>query len=104
MDSTQSNLYVYVSIAGGNKISIFKMSSETGALTPHGEVGVYSPPSILSVHPRLDVLYAAIRATGDILSFRIDRGTGQLERIDTTVTGWEDPAYLEIDKTGDYLW
>lgn len=103
MDSTQSNLYVYVSIAGENKISIFKMSSETGALTPHGEVGVYSPPSILSVHPRLDVLYAAIRATGDILSFRIDRGTGQLERIDTTVTGWEDPAYLEIDKTGDYL-
>ena len=103
MDSTQSNLYVYHSIAGENKISIFKMSSETGALTPHGEVGVYSPPSILTVHPRLDVLYAAIRATGDILSFRVDRGTGQLEPIDTTVTGWEDPAYLEIDKTGDYL-
>ena len=103
MDSTQSNLYVYVSIAGENKISIFKMSSETGALTPHGEVGVYSPPSILSVHSRLDVLYAAIRATGDILSFRVDRSTGQLELIDTTVTGWEDPAYLEIDKTDDYL-
>ena len=103
MDSTQSNLHVYLSIAGENKISIFKMSSETGALTPHGEVGVYSPPSILTVHPRLDVLYAAIRATGDILSFRVDRGTGQLEPIDTTVTGWEDPAYLEIDKTGDYL-
>ena len=64
MDSTQSNLYVYVSIAGENKISIFKMSSDTAALTPQGEVSVYSSPSILTVHPMRDVLYAAIRATG----------------------------------------
>ena len=103
MDSTQSNLYVYISIAGENKISIFKMSSETGELTPYGEVAVYSPPSILTVHPTRDVLYAAIHATGDILSFRVNRSTGQLELMDTTVTGWEDPAYLEIDKTGDFL-
>ena len=103
MDSTQSNLYVYVSIAGENKISIFKMSSDTAALAPHGEVTVYSPPSILTVHPTRDVLYAAIRATGDIISFRVDRSTGQLELMDTRVTGWEDPAYLEIDKTGNFL-
>ena len=103
MDATKSNLYVYVSIAGENRISIFKMSPETAALTPHGEVAVYSPPSILAVHPTRDVLYAAIRATGDIISFRIDRSTGQLELLDTRVTGWEDPAYLEIDKTGNFL-
>ena len=103
MDSTQSNFYVYVSIAGENKISIFNMSPETAELTPHGEVAVYSPPSILTVHPTRDVLYAAIRATGDIISFRVDRSTGQLELMDTTVTGLEDPAYLEIDKTGDFL-
>ena len=103
MDSTQSNFYVYVSIAGENKISIFNMSPDTAALTPHGEVAVYSPPSILTVHPTRDVLYAAIRATGDIISFRVDRSTGQLELMDTTVTGWEDPAYLEIDKTGNFL-
>ena len=103
MDSMQSNFYVYVSIAGENRISIFKMSPETAALTPHGEVVVYSPPSILAVHPTRDVLYAAIRATGDIMSFRIDRSTGKLELMDTTVTGWEDPAYLEIDKTGGFL-
>ncbi len=103
MDSTQSNLYVYVSIAGENKISIFKMSADTAVLTPHGEVAVYSPPSILTVHPTRDVLYAAIRATGDIISFRVDRSTGQLELMDTRGTGWEDPAYLEIDKTGNFL-
>ena len=83
MDSTQSNLYVYVSIAGENKIAIFKMSPDTAALTPHAEVSVYSPPSILTVHPTRDVLYAAIRATGDIMSFRLDRSTGQLELMDT---------------------
>ncbi len=103
MSSTQSNLYVYISIAGENKISIFKMSSETAVLTPHGEVAVYSSPSILTIHPMRDVLYAAIRATGDIISFRVNRSTGQIELIDTTVTGLEDPAYLEIDKTGDFL-
>lgn len=103
MDSTQSDLYVYVSIAGENKISIFKMSPETAALTPRGEVEIYSPPSILTVHPTRDVLYAAIRATGDIISFRVDRSTGKLELMDTTVTGLEDPAYLEIDKTGRFL-
>ncbi len=103
MDSTRSDLYVYVSIAGENKISIFKMSLETAALTPHGEVTVYSAPSVLTVHPTRDVLYAAIHATGDIINFRLDRSTGQLELMDTTVTGLEDPAYLEIDKTGDFL-
>lgn len=103
MDSTQSDFYVYVSIAGENKISIFKMSPETAVLTSHGEVTVYSAPSILTVHPTRDVLYAAIRATGDIISFRVDRSTGQLELMDTTVTGLEDPAYLEIDKTGNFL-
>ena len=103
MDSTQSNLYVYVSIAGENKISIFNMSPDTATLTPHGEVAVYSPPSILAVHPTRNVLYAAIRATGDIISFQLDRNTGQLELMDTRVTGWEDPAYLEIDKTEDFL-
>lgn len=103
MDSTQSNLYVYISIAGENKIAIFKMSPETAALTPHGEVAVYSAPSVLTVHPTRDVLYAAIHATGDIISFRVDRSTGQLEQMDTRVTGWEDPAYLEVDKTGDFL-
>ena len=103
MDSTQSNLYVYVSIAGESKISVFNMSPETAALTPQGEVTVYSPPSVLTVHPTRDVLYAAIHATGDIISFRVDRSTGQLEPMDTTVTGLEDPAYLEVDKTGDFL-
>ena len=103
MDSTQSNFYIYVSIAGENKISIFKMSPETAALTPHGDISVYSAPSILTVHPTLAVLYAAIRATGDIISFRVDRSTGKLELMDTTVTGLEDPAYLEIDKTGNFL-
>lgn len=103
MDSTQSNFYVYVSIAGENKISVFEMSPETAALTPHGEVEVYSAPSVLTVHPTRDVLYAAIHATGDILSFRINRGTGQLDLMDTTVTDLEDPAYLEVDKTGDFL-
>ena len=43
MDSTQSNLYVYVSIAGENKIAIFKMSPDTAALTPHAGISVYSP-------------------------------------------------------------
>ena len=76
MDSTQPNLYVYVSIAGENKISIFNMSSDTAALTPHGEVAVYNPPSILAVHPTRNVLYAAIRATGDIISFQLDRKHG----------------------------
>lgn len=103
MDSPQPSLYVYVSIAGENKISIFNMSPETGALTPHGEVAVYSPPSILNIHPTRDVLYAAIRATGDIISFKVDRNTGQLDMINTTVTELEDPAYLEIDRTGNYL-
>ena len=103
MASTQPSLYVYVSIAGENKISIFKMSPETAALTSHGEISVYSPPSILTIHPTRAVLYAAIRATGDIMSFRVDRSTGQLELMDTRVTGLEDPAYLEIDKTGNFL-
>ena len=103
MNSTQPSFYVYVSIAGEDKISIFKMSPETGELTAQGDVAVSGAPSILAIHPTRDVFYAAIRATGDILTFRIDQSTGNLEPMETTVTGLEDPAYLEIDKTGGFL-
>ena len=103
MSSTQPNCYAYVSVAGNNKISVFKVATETGELIPQEDIAVSGAPSALTVHPTRNVLYTAIRSTGDISSFRINQNTGQLELIDTTVTGLEDPGYLEIDKTGNFL-
>ncbi|MCZ6677115.1 MAG: lactonase family protein [Candidatus Poribacteria bacterium] len=103
MPSIPSSFYAYVSIAGENKISIFKINPETGALTPQGDTAVSDAPSVLAMHPTRPVFYTAIRSNGDILSFQIDPETGQLSLINTTNTGLEDPAYLEIDKTGDFL-
>ena len=103
MHSTQPSFYVYVSISGEDKISIFKMAPETGALSFQGDIAVSSAPCGLTVHPTRNIFYAAIRATGDILSFRLDANTGQLSLIETTVTGLEDLAYLEIDRTGRFL-
>ena len=100
----RSQAYMYMSPSQGRtkfRSSICHLRREH--LLPTGEVAVYSPPSILNIHPTRDVLYAAIRATGDIISFKVDRNTGQLDLVNTNVTGLEDPAYLEIDKTGDYL-
>jgi 6-phosphogluconolactonase len=94
--------HVYTSIAGENKISIFKMNPDTGKLLSQGDVAVSGGPGPLAVDPLRRFLYAGIRTTREISSFRIDHGTGDLSLIGT-ISLDSDPCYIITDRKGKFL-
>ena len=94
--------YAYISIAGENKISIFKMNPDTGKLLFQNDVALSGGPGPLAVDPEFKFLYAGIRSNHEISSFRIDHNTGGLSNIGT-VSLEADPCYIITDRKGNFL-
>ena len=94
--------YVYISIAGENKISTFKMQPDTGELLFQRDVEIDGGPGPLAVDPKQKFLYAGIRSTRHISSFRIDPSTAGLSPIGA-VSLEADPCYMATDRKGNFL-
>ena len=94
--------YMYVSISGESKISIYTMNPETGLLAFKEDVALSSGPGPLAADPGGQFLYAGHRSTCEIQSFRIDRSTGGLAQIGS-VEIEADPAYLATDRQGRFV-
>ena len=94
--------YLYLALAGENKISIFAMDPETGKLQLQEDVGLGGGPGPLAVDPEQKTLYVGIRSTSEIASFSIDRPTGSLSHI-SSVSLQGDPCYLSTDRKGRFL-
>ena len=78
------------------------MDAETGKLEPLGEVETDGGPGPLATDPEQKVVYAGLRSSLNISSYRIDQGTGDLSLIGSV--GLEaDPCYLATDRKGNYL-
>jgi len=94
--------HAYISIAGENKISTFKMQPDTGKLLFRGDVAVSGAPGPLAVGPESRFLYAGLRSTREISSFCIDHSTGGLSLLGT-VSLDSDPCYIATDRKGNFL-
>lgn len=92
----------YVSIGGEKKIAVYTMNRKTGELVSRGSVDAGGAPGSLALSPDRRFLYAAVRSTGSVATFRVDPVTGSLTRIGSTrvVT---NPVYVAVDRTGKYL-
>jgi 6-phosphogluconolactonase len=99
---SSAGMYVYVSIAGENKISVFEVTPASGALSHQGDVTVDGSPGSLAIDPQRRFLFAAVRSTGKLASFRIDSATGMLSHLSTSPVE-VDPAYVRVEATGKYL-
>lgn len=97
-----ADTYTYVSLAGDSKIAIYRMNTETGALTRTGEVAVEGAPGALAVDPERKFLFASLRPGKGLASFKIDPATGGLTPIGKApVTA--DAAFVGTDLSGRYL-
>ncbi|MFC1526679.1 lactonase family protein [Candidatus Latescibacterota bacterium] len=94
--------FVYVSVAGENKISIYTMNRETGKLDEQGEVAAEGGPTPMTASPEEKYVYVGMRQARQIHSFRIDHQTGGLSLV-STCTLDADPVYLSTDRKGRYL-
>ena len=93
--------YVYIPIAGENKISTFTLNPDTGQLTFQRDVAVGSGPGPLAIDPEGKFLYAGLRSIQEIVSFSIDPSTGDLSPIGS-VSLESDPCYISTDGKGNF--
>ena len=94
--------YVYVAAQDDNKVSIFTMDEDSGALTIAGEEAVSGGPSLLAISPDKQTLYAGHREVPEITSHRIDQQTGELTQTGSVIPPGQ-PAFLSTDRTGRFL-
>ena len=96
-------LYLYLSLLKENKIVCYGVDPQSGDLALQGDTLTPGEPGVQGVDPNRRFLYAAIRSTGQLCSFRIDPTSGHLAHLHTIDTGLEDPACMATDRTGRYL-
>lgn len=94
--------YLYVALAGEDKLLIFDQDPVQGRLMNRREVVTPGGPGPLAVDPRQRFLYAGLRGSRQIATFHIDAGSGGLEPIGS-VSLDADPCYLATDGSGRYL-
>ena len=95
--------FLYLSLAAEEKIAAYRIHTTSGALEYLHETPVPGEPSIQGHDPGRCFLYAAMRSTGQLISFRIDPESGRLLHLHTIDTGLEDPSYLRTDHSGRFL-
>ena len=94
--------HLYLSIAGENRIAIYTFNVSNGAIEFQEDVNVSGSPGPLTLSPCGNYLYAGLRSSREISTFRIDEKSKQLTLL-RTINLDADTCYIATDKTGKYL-
>ena len=94
--------HVYLSIAGEKRIAIYTFNVSDGAITFQENVNVSGSPGPLTLSPCGNYLYAGLRSSREIATFRINQDSKQLTLLRTTQLD-ADTCYIATDKTGRFL-
>lgn len=93
----------YIAVGGDEKLLRFAMNPSDGGLTLQEEIKLAGAPGPLAVDPTQSFLYVGLRSTCRLVSFQIERVTGQLHPFGKAVALDTDPCYLSTDQTGRCL-
>ncbi|MFH1088127.1 MAG: lactonase family protein [Chloroflexota bacterium] len=94
--------YMYVSIAGEDRILVFTVARETGSFELQGDVAVPGRPAPMAIDPGRRFLHVGRRGAKEISSYRIDSGTGGLSHLGAASLE-SDPCFLATDRKGRFL-
>ncbi len=94
--------YMYIALSGENTIAIYTMNPSTGQLQFQQSVPVEGAVGPLAVDPAQQFLFAGIRSTCEMTSFRIDPRTGSLSPL-SRISLEADPCFLATDRKGKFL-
>jgi 6-phosphogluconolactonase len=90
-----------VSLAAERRIAVYTIDAQ-GGLVHRADMATGGEPGALAVDPTSSFLFASIRSTGYLASYRIDGLTGKLSYVSTVPAG-DDPAYVSTDRKGQFL-
>src|SRR5262245_33965721 len=96
--------YLYVSMVPEQKIQVYRLDPTNGMLTAVDTMSVDGAAGSLAVDRPTKVLFASLRTTSMLGSFRIDSTTGKLSHLSTAaLPAGENAAYVKTDRTGHWL-
>jgi 6-phosphogluconolactonase len=102
--SLRADTFVYVSMAPEEKIQVYRLNPKDGKLTSVQVVAVKGAPGSLAVDPERNFLFASLRTTSSLASFRIDPEAGTLKPINTVaLPKGENAAFVATDRKGQWL-
>ena len=94
--------YVYVSLQDEDKVLVYTMDANTGALTAQGQASVEGGPAAMTINPDRNTIYVGRRGLQDIASFRVDQNDGSLSLIGAASLQGE-PVHLSTDRQGKFV-
>lgn len=100
--AARADTYAYVSLAGENRVAIYRVDPATGALVAAGELATGGAPGALAVDPSRRFLFASLRSVNSLGSYRVDLASGKLTPLSTVPAG-ADAAFVGVDGSGRYL-
>lgn len=94
--------YMYLSITGEDKITIYEMDKKSGFLTKRKDV--FAGPGVmpLVVDQSRCHLYAGLRGEPSVQTYNLDQTTGDISLLGSTPFEW-DTTYMALDNTGHFL-
>jgi 6-phosphogluconolactonase len=96
--------FVYVSLAPEQEIRVYRLEPIGGKLAAVETIAVEGAPGALAVDPERRILFASLRTTSSLASFRIDPETGKLTRLGSwALPKGENTAHGGTDRTGRWL-
>ena len=99
-----ASTYVYVSMAPEEKIQVYRLELTTGMLDAVDALAVEGTPGSLAVDPQKKFLFASLRNTSTLASYRIDQTSGKLSHLSTAaLPAGENAAFVSTDRTGRWL-
>ena len=94
--------FMYVAVQEDDKILVFSVDSQTGKLTPRGDVAVAGGPFTLAISPDRKYLYAGCREIPQLFSYQIDQANGSLTQ-NGSVSLEANPTYISTDRKGKFV-
>jgi len=91
---------VYVG-SGAGSLLVFALDRSSGKLTLHAETRAGECPSFVAFHPTRPLAFVIDEARSVIRSFAVREG-GELSEIGCVGSGGTGPAYISIDRSGDF--
>src|SRR5262245_5811533 len=105
----EDNMRVFIGTYTGPKsqgIYTAKFDSGKGLLTSPELAAKATNPSFLALHPNGNILYAVAetadgpKASGAVVAYKIDRGTGKLTLLNEQPSGGGSPCHVSVDSKG----
>lgn len=93
---------VYISASKDNRILLFELNPQSGALESRGQHELEGAPGAMANDPKRKVLYVGVRSKNSVAALAINPQDGQLKPLGMTSVA-DNPVYLATDKQGRYL-